>query len=108
MHNANTTQNSKLWGKLRKPVPAEIQLCTPHITELLAAQNYTHIACFGKDVLAHCKTLTKRPILELPDLTKLADQDYLLLPIIKAGRKLSQWITRHNHSPSPQPSPQSL
>ena len=88
IHTPETTPKVKIHGLERDPVPAEIQLCQPHINELLSSYNYTNIITFGD------LTLSQYPkSVNLPDLEKLENQNYLLLPIIKAGYKLRCSLT---------------
>lgn len=88
-----------LHGHIRKPEEAEINLCSPHIVELLQAYSYSHVVCLGEETEKHYNLIRKSiphlpGCLRLPDTDSLNKLDYLLLPIIKAGQLLRWKLTQ--------------
>lgn len=73
----------------RAPVKAEIELCAPHIDELVKTTCPTGIVYLGPMATRY---KTKLPTLILPKPTKILAKEFRLVPVIRAARKLQLFI----------------
>jgi len=91
-HTPDTTPNISLHGRNRQPEPAEAHLCAPHLTELLNMYDFTHVILIGEIAQQYYSGTITPLLIQHPAF--ILRQDYVMLPIIKIGRKIHQWIKR--------------
>jgi len=77
----------------RQPVKAEIELCRPHIDELVTTTKPTGIVYLGLVAKKNYpQKLHKLPCLSLLHPAKILREEFKLLPVLKEARKLQLFV----------------
>lgn len=74
----------------RAPVKAEIELCSPHIKELVQTTSPSGVVYLSPFAEKHFKT--KLPSVTLTKPSKILSEEFRLLPVIRNARKLQLFI----------------
>ncbi len=97
IHTPDTTPKMKLWNKDRIPESSEIELCNPHIRELLAFYRPSKMLCLGTTAQQTASAMKlKLPLLNLTHPTDIAKIPFKLYTIRTEAQKLRNWIGGNN------------
>lgn len=91
IHDHTTTANTNLWQKNRDPEQSEIDLCLPHIQELLAFYKPSKMLCLG-EIAQQVGTKFKIPKLNLYHPAYISRLAFKLYTIRTEAMKLRNWL----------------